>query len=186
MAKVLPVPIDRLTPFDLDLVDRLGEARSLDEESTRGPRYILTTFDAKSLLGRKIPEGVLALWQRIQADYPELRLLVKSTNLRDVSPPELLALIDDMDRTELIDEYLSDADYFELLKNCEVYVSLHRSEGLGLTPIEAALCGLPVVYTDYGGLTEYLEVASSRCIQHDNGGRQRPRARSLQRAGDVG
>ena len=157
MAKVLPVPIDRLTPFDLDLVDRLGEARSLDERSTRGPRYILTTFDAKSLLGRKNPEGVLALWQRIQADYPELRLLVKSTNLRDVSPPELLALIDDMDRTELIDEYLSDADYFELLKNCEVYVSLHRSEGLGLTPIEAALCGLPVVYTDYGGLTEYLE-----------------------------
>jgi hypothetical protein len=117
----------------------------------------LTTFDAKSLLSRKNPEGVLSLWQRVQADYPNLRLIIKSTNLRDMSPPELLELIDAVDRTELIDEYLTDDDYFDLLRNCEVFLSLHRSEGMGLTPIEAALCGLPVIYTDYGGLSEFLE-----------------------------
>lgn len=157
MAKVLPIPVDRLTPFDLRLIDSLADPSDFERASTGRARYILTTFDAKSILSRKNPEGVLALWQRVQADYPDLRLVLKSTNLRDVSPPELLQLIDGMERTELVDEYLSDDDYFELLKNCEVYVSLHRSEGLGLTPIEAALCGLPVVYTNYGGLTEFLE-----------------------------
>ena len=28
---------------------------------------------------------------------------------------------------------------------------------MGLTPIEAGLCGLPVVYTNYGGVTDYLD-----------------------------
>ena len=157
MAKVLPVPVDRFAPFDLNLFDTFAAPPSKSVETTRSPLYILTTFDAKSLLSRKNPEGVLELWRRVQADYPEHRLIIKSTNLRDVSPPELLELIDTSDRTELIDEYLSDEEYFNLLRNCEVFLSLHRSEGMGLTPIEAALCGLPVVYTNYGGLSEFME-----------------------------
>jgi hypothetical protein len=157
MAKVLPIPVDRFAPFDLSLVDSLTSPPAGKNDATRSAPYILTTFDAKSLLSRKNPEGVLSLWQRVQADYPNLRLIIKSTNLRDMSPPELLELIDAVDRTELIDEYLTDDDYFDLLRNCEVFLSLHRSEGMGLTPIEAALCGLPVIYTDYGGLSEFLE-----------------------------
>ena len=157
MANVLPIPVDRYAPFDLSLVDLLATPPGEQHGAIRPAPYILTTFDAKSLLSRKNPEGVLNIWQRVQADYPDHKLVVKSTNLREMSPPELLELIDTTDRTELIDEYLTDSDYFELLGNCEVFLSLHRSEGMGLTPIEAALCGLPVVYTDYGGLSEFLE-----------------------------
>jgi glycosyltransferase involved in cell wall biosynthesis len=157
MAKVLPIPVDRFAPFDLSLVDSLATPPAKKHVATRSAPYLLTTFDAKSLLSRKNPEGVLNLWQRVQADYPDLRLIVKSTSLRDMAPPELLELIDTVERTELIDEYLTDNDYFELLRNCEVFLSLHRSEGMGLTPIEAALCGLPVIYTDYGGLSEFMD-----------------------------
>lgn len=157
MGKVLPVPVDRFAPFDLGLIDWLAIASTNEDQTTGSSPYLLTTFDAKSLLSRKNPEGVLNLWQRVQAEYPHLKLVVKSTNLRDVSPPALLEMIDSTERTELVDEYLTDNDYLQLLLHCEVFLSLHRSEGMGLTPIEAALCGLPVVYTDYGGLSEFLE-----------------------------
>jgi glycosyltransferase involved in cell wall biosynthesis len=117
----------------------------------------LTSFDAKSYLSRKNPEAVLELWQRVHADYPDHSLVIKSNNLRDFAPSELLEMIESSVRTVLIDEHYTDSEYFTLLGNSAAFVSLHRSEGMGLTPIEAGLCGLPVLYTNYGGIAEYME-----------------------------
>jgi len=44
-----------------------------------------------------------------------------------------------------------------LLSACDACLSLHRSEGLGLLPIECMYLGKPVVATDYGGVTDYLD-----------------------------
>ena len=155
MAKVLPVPVQRLAPFSVDLFDRDG-ARPTGVPRVPAP-YLLTTIDAKSYLSRKNPEAVLHLWNRVLDDYPDHWLVVKSADLRDFADPELLDLIDSTSRTLLIDEYLDDDEYLELLAHCSTFVSLHRSEGMGLTPLEAGLCGLPVVYTNYGGVAEFME-----------------------------
>ena len=110
MAKVLPVPVEQFAPFDMDLIDgfkrRSSEATSLPSTT----RYLLTSIDAKSLLSRKNPEGVLNLWNRVQGDIPEHQLILKSADLRDHASPELLDLIDNSARTVLIDEYLTDDD----------------------------------------------------------------------------
>jgi glycosyltransferase involved in cell wall biosynthesis len=156
MSKVLPVPVDRFAPFDLNLLETLLKPQAATT-SKPPPLYILTSFDAKSYLSRKNPEAVLNLWQRVQADYPDHSLIIKSTNLRDFAPSELLELIDASARTVLIDEHYTDSEYFNLLGKCDAFVSLHRSEGMGLTPIEAGLCGLPVLYTNYGGISEFME-----------------------------
>ncbi len=155
MAKVLSVPVHRFTPFDVELIDRWRDRATASRSSVSSP-YLLTTFDAKSHLSRKNPEGVLELWRRIEADYPNHRLIIKSTDLRDVAPDELMDLIDGSPRTELIDEHLTDDAYTDLVAQCAVFVSLHRSEGLGLTPIEAGLSGRPVVYTNYGGVVDFM------------------------------
>jgi glycosyltransferase involved in cell wall biosynthesis len=42
------------------------------------------------------------------------------------------------------------------MAGCDAVLSLHRSEGLGLLPIEALWMGKPVVATAYGGVTDYL------------------------------
>ena len=42
----------------------------------------------------------------------------------------------------------------------DAYVSLHRSEGIGLTIAEAISVGVPVVATDYGGNVDFLD---ARC-----------------------
>jgi glycosyltransferase involved in cell wall biosynthesis len=157
MTKALSVPVQRLAPFDVGLFDVLKhrEVRTPDGASAR--RYILTTFDAKSYISRKNPEAALEIWRRVQHDYPDFCLTIKSSDLREYAPADLLDAIDASPRTELIDEYVDDDQYLALLQGCDVYVSLHRSEGMGLTPIEAGLCGLPEVYTNYGGVTDFLE-----------------------------
>ncbi len=174
MAKVLPVPVERFTPFDPTLVESVARVPA----GASPDPYLLTAFDAKSLLSRKNPEGVLALWNRVRADFPAMRLVIKATSLRDLAPASLLEAIDATPRVELIDEYLGDEQYLSLLRHCSAYVSLHRSEGLGLTPIEAALASLPVLYTDYGGLSEFLdqgfypvsyEMTSVGASEHDLG-----------------
>jgi glycosyltransferase involved in cell wall biosynthesis len=38
-----------------------------------------------------------------------------------------------------------------MIAHCDCYVSLHRSEGFGLTIAEAMLLGKPVIATRYGG-----------------------------------
>lgn len=157
MAKVLPVPVQRLAPFGVDLFDLSTPKADRASGPRLRPHYILTSLDAKSYLSRKNPEGVLRLWGRVQRDYPEHWLVVKSVDLRDFASPELLDLIDSTPRTLLVDEYVEDGAYLDLLYNCDVFVSLHRSEGMGLAPIEAGLLGKPVVYTNYGGVVDFLD-----------------------------
>jgi glycosyltransferase involved in cell wall biosynthesis len=119
--------------------------------------YILSTFDAKSLLGRKNPDGVLAAWREISPQWPEHYLVLKSTDFHVHAPPKLHSLIEQSPRTILIDQRLSQEDYNALLGAASAYVSLHRSEGLGLTMVEAALAERPTVYTNYSGIAEIFE-----------------------------
>ena len=43
-----------------------------------------------------------------------------------------------------------------LLKDVDVYVSLHRSEGFGLVMAEAMYLGTPVIATAWSGNTEFM------------------------------
>jgi glycosyltransferase involved in cell wall biosynthesis len=156
MSKVLPIPVQRFAPFDLGLFNLFDTAPREKATAPSPARYVMTTIDAKSYVSRKNPEGVLNLWKRVEADFPNHSLIIKSTDMRNLSTPELLDLIDNSTRTMLIDEYLTGEEYFELLTKSDAYISLHRSEGLGLTPIEAGLSGTPVVYTNYSGVSEFL------------------------------
>lgn len=157
MARALAVPTQRFAPFDLTLIEELSERSLVAHQRPKSSPYLLMTFDTKSILSRKNPEGVLEVWRRIHEDYPAHRLVIKSDDLRELAPLALLDLIDASPRTELIDYRLEDDQYAMLLAGCDVYISLHRSEGMGLTPIEAGLCGRPVVYTNYGGVSEFMD-----------------------------
>lgn len=57
----------------------------------------------------------------------------------------------------LCSQTLSRQEYGDLLASCDAVLSLHRSEGLGLVPIEALYRRMPVVATAYGGVTDYLD-----------------------------
>jgi glycosyltransferase involved in cell wall biosynthesis len=59
-------------------------------------------------------------------------------------------------RVRLMNGYLPRPAVVRLIAACDAYVSLHRSEGLGLTLLEALMLGKPVVATPYSGVTEFF------------------------------
>lgn len=121
------------------------------------PRYVLATFDAKSMIGRKNPDALLDVWAEVSEGFPEVWLVVKSIDVHSLAPSSLLQKLDASPRTVVIDEVLSATEMQKLTAHCAAYISLHRSEGLGLGMLEAAVMGRPVVYTDYSGPSTLLD-----------------------------
>src|SRR5581483_6457936 len=52
--------------------------------------------------------------------------------------------------------------------SCDVYVSLHRSEGFGLGMAEAMMLGKAVVATGYGGNTDFMPPGSAAVVGYDS------------------
>ena len=57
----------------------------------------------------------------------------------------------------LLTEDLARAGLWALLAATDVYLSLHSSESLGLTILEAMSLGVPAVATGFGGNIDYLD-----------------------------
>lgn len=64
-------------------------------------------------------------------------------------------------RVITIDEVFDDETMLAFLSLCDCYVSLHRSEGFGLTVLEAMLLGKPVICTDYSGTGDFANGSNS-------------------------
>jgi glycosyltransferase involved in cell wall biosynthesis len=66
----------------------------------------------------------------------------------------------------VIDEIYAQDETLSLIETCDAYVSLHRSEGLGLTMAEAMLLGKPVVATGFSGNTDFMNASNSLLVDY--------------------
>ncbi len=121
---------------------------------------IASAFDARSVPERKNPWALVEACRRAQQALPgrRLRLALVAAHAADVpglaeSLREAAAGLQLDLQTRLLPRDELDAR----LARADVYAALHRSEGLGLPPLEALLLGKPVVATAYGGLTDVLD-----------------------------
>jgi glycosyltransferase involved in cell wall biosynthesis len=119
----------------------------------------LFAFDFNSTGQRKNPWGVVTAFQRAFPGRDDVRLVIKATNghLHVPAVERLRYAIGGDDRILLLERYLSVAELNDLYAGSDAYVSLHRSEGFGLTVAEAMVRGLPVIATDYSSTTELLD-----------------------------
>jgi glycosyltransferase involved in cell wall biosynthesis len=65
-----------------------------------------------------------------------------------------------------ISQYLPRADVDGLTEACDVYLSLHKSEGFGLGMAEAMSQGKPVVATNWSANTEFCRTDTAWCIPY--------------------
>ena len=122
-----------------------------------GEIVFLLVFDAASGVRRKNPAGVLRAFRNAFQGHGGVRLVLKTTGLSERDRRGLERLARGMP-VRIWNGYVSRAEILGLIGAADVYVSLHRSEGLGLTVLEALLAGKPVVVTDYGGVRDFLDV----------------------------
>lgn len=117
------------------------------------------SFDFMSIAKRKNPVGLVHTYTREFAESDGAQLVIKSINA-DKRPLDLALLeaaIDDRHDITLMTEYQSRRDASTLMSRADCYVSLHRSEGLGLTITEAMSLGVPVIATAYSGNLDFMD-----------------------------
>jgi glycosyltransferase involved in cell wall biosynthesis len=152
-VKVIPVPV-----VDPGAVSR---------PRTDTVRFLFA-FDFNSTSGRKNPMGVLSAFQQAFPGRDDVRLVLKATNAELHAPAaeQLRLAVRGDRRVRLLERYLSVAELDELYTSSHAYVSLHRSEGFGLTVAEAMIRGLPVISTDYSGTAEFVDESVGWPIAH--------------------
>ncbi len=64
----------------------------------------------------------------------------------------------------IFEQYLDPEAKVALMAACDCYVSLHRSEGFGLTLAEAMALGKPVIATGYSGNLEFMTPETSYLV----------------------
>jgi glycosyltransferase involved in cell wall biosynthesis len=126
------------------------------------------TFDFMSIAERKNPLALVAAFKQAFMPGEGAALVIKSINgERHLSALERLTLAASEHRDiHVLDGYLSPAEKDGLMAGCDCYVSLHRSEGLGLTMAEAMSYGKPVIATGYSGNLEFMNDENSYLVTY--------------------
>lgn len=127
----------------------------------------LFTFDVSSQMERKNPFGLLSAFRRAFGDRRDVVLVLKFTNA-EYDPREVRRLYEVASglNTLLLDGYVTRGEMAGLLACADCYVSLHRSEGLGLGIGEAMALGKPVIATGYSGIAEFMTPANSYPVRY--------------------
>ncbi|HEX2233933.1 MAG TPA: glycosyltransferase family 4 protein [Thermoleophilaceae bacterium] len=157
LAMPSPVPVVRL-PLPVPEVP-VGDGGPV--EPADGFTFLFA-FDYASVFERKNPLGLIEAYRRAFGPDDGARLVVKT--LGGASHPEqhgrVVGAAGDRPDIEVLDGALSADEMAALTAGCDCYVSLHRSEGFGLTIAEAMLHGKPVIATAYSGPRDYLTEAN--------------------------
>ena len=130
----------------------------------QGVTEVLALFDTKSSAVRKNPWGVIDAWL---GAFPQpqdaARLTLKVSDLSDdrVTEQRLLALLQDRSDIRLIRDRFDDRDMAAFIAAFDILISLHRSEGFGLTLAEAMAAGVAVIATDWSGNRDFMTADNS-------------------------
>ena len=163
-------PVHRMPlPVDLKLSSFLGRRHfGIPEEAF----VVLFFFDFASFADRKNPAAVLEAFERLAARRPDadLHCVIKSRGGRDADQAQAeletrLAALGP--RAQAIYGDLGDNEIKNLIRVCDVFVSLHRSEGFGRGMAEAMALGRPAVATGYSGNLDFMAPGTGLLVDYD-------------------
>lgn len=122
---------------------------------------VFTGFEPSSDPTRKNPFAAIEAFRRAFSDRSDCRLVIKINNPNVEGPKgallkKMYTTVGEDNRIILIKGNLPYVDLLSLYASCDVFISLHRSEGLGLMPLEAMRLGKPVVATGWSGNMSYM------------------------------
>jgi glycosyltransferase involved in cell wall biosynthesis len=147
-------------------------APRIDESITR-PRWnidgrymFLFVFDLMSIMKRKNPLGLISAYCAAFSESDGTQLVIKTMNgdKRSEDLRRLLNAAGQRSDITIINDVFTSRETSTLISLADCYVSLHRSEGLGLTLSEAMSLGVPVIATNYSGNTDFMTNENSFLI----------------------
>jgi glycosyltransferase involved in cell wall biosynthesis len=123
-------------------------------------------FDVRSYMSRKNPQGVIEAFKKLVMSRPysrtKLVLKVSGVELNPTLYLDIELAIKELgDRVILIKKMLTDNEVKNLIRCCDCFISLHRSEGFGRGIGEAMCLGKPVIATAYSGNLDFMDLDCS-------------------------
>jgi len=116
---------------------------------------------------RKNPFGAIKAFQSAFSSDDSAHLVIKVNNSQAGGARSglLVQLRDEIarlgNRVTLIEKILAYGEVLQLYASCDVFVGLHRAEGLGLGLMEAMALGKPVIATGWSGNMTFMNHANS-------------------------
>lgn len=166
IAEFSPIPVITVPhPITISEADpHMREALGIPQDQT----VFLFIFDYMSIFQRKNPIAVIEAFCRAFQDNENVTLIIKAAHPEADIPASkrMEHYVKSHPSIRLIQDRYSMAQIHGLIHACSAYVSLHRSEGFGLTIAEAMAMGKPVIATDYSGNTDYMNTNNSFPVRY--------------------
>ena len=165
VARKSPVPVVRV-PYAIEL--DLPDPTSRFDLPVPSDKFTFLSFlDVLSVPRRKNIEGVIAAFRKSGTARHGGHLVIKVNNGKLLPHVvEELAEACAYPEITLINETWSRQEVNSLIDRCDCLVSLHRSEGFGLTIAEAMYLGKPVIATAYSGNMDFTHRNTSMLVDY--------------------
>jgi glycosyltransferase involved in cell wall biosynthesis len=165
ISRRAPIPVNTI-PIAISPPPNLQSSRS-EFGIPEGRPVILAAFDMASYPERKNPWGAIEAFKRVR-HHPSQPVLVLKVGAGEVQPEVIRRLRIELESLNaiLVDKWLDRDALWRLLSCCDIFVSLHRSEGYGLLLAEAMSLGKCVVGTAYSGNMDFMSPANSLLVRY--------------------
>ena len=166
IAAVSPIPVNKITfPLDVSAYDAAPDRKRFKLPET--VCVFLFTFDFFSTVDRKNPAGVISAFQRALRPGEDALLVLKSINAdQHRADRDALGKLAGDANVVFMDAHVSAAEMNALFASADCYVSLHRSEGLGLGMAHSMSQQKPVIATNYSGNLDFMNADNSLLVDY--------------------
>ena len=127
----------------------------------------LMSFEPYSDTERKNPWAVIDVFLKSVAHEEQACLVIKINNAKDEAVlAKIRTQCGNHPRIRLITEAMNYAEVLSLYASCDVYVSLHHAEGLGLGMMETMLLSKPVIATAWSGNLTFMDQTNACLVRY--------------------
>lgn len=126
----------------------------------------LYIFDVLSDAERKNPLIAIRAFLKVFNNFDNVKFLLKTKNLdKDILLKDILyQILKNNSNIVILDGDKNEQEMAELYNLANVYISLHRAEGFGLTIADAMSRGIPVITTGYSGNMDFCNSSFTRLV----------------------
>ena len=168
ISNVCQIPVSIIHyPIEIVVSDAIDEvAENFYDKSSFNFLFI---FDYNSTLERKNPINLIKAFKKaFDKQDKTVSLTIKTSRSTRFAKEKsrLLEEIDGFENIKIVEKIFEKDTLHNIIKSCDSYVSLHRSEGFGLTMAEAMFFGKPVIATGYSGNLDFMNSQNSFLVDY--------------------
>lgn len=167
LEKFIALPI-KVIPHPIDI--ELKPTHDTDAEHFFNKKMFnfLFIFDYNSSIERKNVVNLIKAFRNTFEGWENNAFLTIKTSKSDkfaAEKEQIIQAIGDSDKIKIVEKIFDKNALNYVISQCESYISLHRSEGFGLTMAEAMYFGKPAIGTGYSGNLQFMNEKNSFLVK---------------------